>query len=65
MTRCDRECWHCAYGDSGCLAGHEQPERKPATESQLMWRLQDKRWKRDRQKIVKELEEIQACKRRT
>lgn len=32
----------------------------PATESQLLWRLQDRRWRKDRQAIVRELEAMKG-----
>lgn len=62
---CGRECYKCRYGDQGCLQGHEAEEVTPATEQQLLWRLQDKRWRSDRQKIVAALEEMGRCKSRT
>lgn len=53
---CGRECWRCMYGQTGCVEGHEMDALTPATDSQLLWRLQERKWRADRQQIVKELE---------
>lgn len=55
---CGRECWRCMYGQTGCVKGHEMDAVTPATESQLLWRLQERKWRADRQRIVQALEEI-------